>query len=80
MVAAAVSYANTGHDQLRGKDYPRDEVDPGWPWEGEAWRPGTARDNLVKAAAIGLAVLDRIDHAPRDSGEEPPVTEADLPF
>ena len=57
LVAAAASYANTGHDQLIGRDHPRDEVDPGWPWEAEAWRPGTARDNLVNAAAILLAAV-----------------------
>lgn len=33
-----------------------------WPWNDKKWRPGeTPRDNLVKAAALLIAEIDRID-------------------
>lgn len=61
---ASASYLNTAIDQLHGKEHdPAEEADT-WPWQREAWRPGTARENIVKALAIGLALLDRIDAAP----------------
>lgn len=64
LALAAASYANTAIDQLHGKEHdPKEEPDT-WPWQREAWRPGTPRENIVKATAILLAVLDRIDAAP----------------
>lgn len=61
LAAGAASYLNTGIDQLNGIEHdPQDPADT-WPWEREAWRPGDARTNIVKALAIGLAVLDRLD-------------------
>lgn len=34
-----------------------------WPWPAQWWKPGTARRNLVKAAALILADIERIDRA-----------------
>ncbi|HRL94738.1 MAG TPA: hypothetical protein PK873_14390 [Pseudomonas sp.] len=35
-----------------------------WPWDDDDWKPsGAARRNLVKAAALILAEVDRIDRA-----------------
>lgn len=32
-----------------------------WPWEREWWKPGTRRRNLVKAAALLVAEIERLD-------------------
>lgn len=32
-----------------------------WPWEWEAWKPKDRRRNLVKAAALLLAEIERLD-------------------
>ncbi len=34
-----------------------------WPWGGEAWKPRERRRNLVKAGALVLAEIERIDRA-----------------
>lgn len=36
---------------------------PGWPWDEAWWKPGTARRDLVKAGALILAELERLDRA-----------------
>lgn len=61
LVAAAASYLDTACDQLEGRDWPSTEHPDTWPWEREAWKPGDARTNLVKAIAIAWAAIDRID-------------------
>lgn len=64
LALAAASYLNTAIDQLvHGTEHDATEEPDTWPWEREAWRPGDARANLVKALAIGLATLDRVDAA-----------------
>ena len=32
-----------------------------WPWEGKWWKPTTARRDLVKAAALIVADIERLD-------------------
>ena len=34
-----------------------------WPWGWEWWKPGTRRRDLVKAGALILAEIERIDRA-----------------
>jgi hypothetical protein len=34
-----------------------------WPWEPKWWKPNTPRRDLVKAAALILAEIERIDRA-----------------
>lgn len=34
-----------------------------WPWEGKWWKPTTPRRDLVKAAALIVAEIERIDRA-----------------
>lgn len=33
----------------------------GWPWEAESWNPTTSRRDLIKAAALILAEIERLD-------------------
>lgn len=40
-----------------------DAAPDGWPWEPERWKPTNARRDLVKAAALILAEIERIDRA-----------------
>lgn len=34
-----------------------------WPWAPEWWKPGSQRRNLVKAAALLVAEIERLDRA-----------------
>jgi hypothetical protein len=34
-----------------------------WPWEADYWKPTTRRRDLVKAAALLLAEIERLDRA-----------------
>ena len=53
-----------------------------WPWEKEWWKPKDTRRNLVIAAALILAEIDRLDRADaRTSGKAiPPVDVAGNPL
>lgn len=62
MARAAACYA------LAGSCSHNDEtaallVDLAWPWTPEWWKPSTSRRDLVKAAALILAELERLDRA-----------------
>lgn len=42
----------------------RDDGTPvGWPWGAEWWKPTTPRRDLIKAAALILAEIERLDRA-----------------
>lgn len=57
LARAAAAYI---HDTLAGLPY--QGLPPmGWPFERSWWKPGTKRRNLVKAAALLVAELDRLD-------------------
>ncbi|WP_236658365.1 hypothetical protein [Pseudomonas knackmussii] len=62
MARAGACYA------LAGSSAPNDEkaamlVSLAWPWAPQWWKPTTARRDLVKAAALILAEIDRLDRA-----------------
>lgn len=42
----------------RGRSLPRPEA---WPWDAEWWKPGGQRRDLVKAAALIIAEIERLD-------------------
>lgn len=49
---------------LFAKLYPHPGESPGiWPWDARSWKPTTYRAALVKAGALILAELERIDRA-----------------
>nr|WP_183448463.1 DUF4406 domain-containing protein [Microvirga lupini] len=63
LAAAAAAYALNAAGQLN----PHSQGDGGhaqpmcWPWEPEFWKPGIPRRDLVKAAALILAEIERWD-------------------
>ena len=54
---AAACYALTGNADAR------DDVPQIWPWAPEWWKPAGDRRNLVKAGALILAEIERLDRA-----------------
>jgi hypothetical protein len=67
MAKAAAAYAlNAGNVAL---GWPKDplravcEPPPFWPWDRDWWKPDTLRWMLVKAGALILAEIERIDRA-----------------
>ncbi|WP_254616614.1 hypothetical protein [Burkholderia metallica] len=43
--------------------YPAGDPPPAWPWAADWWKPTTHRRNLVKAGALILASIERLDRA-----------------
>ena len=67
MARAAACYA------LAGSSAPKDGtaallVSLAWPWDEQWWRPSTARRDMVKACALGLAEIERLDRAAATQG------------
>ena len=60
MAAAAGCYALAAAGNPEHQD-PHDE----WPWDWRWWKPTTARRNLVKAAALIVAEIERLDRVAR---------------
>lgn len=61
LAAAAGCYAL--HTCLMGRGKAQDTVPSPWPWDASWWKPTTARRNLIKAAALILAEIERLDRA-----------------
>jgi len=69
MALAAASYATHYFRYSRYLDEPmmcdklfyRTRLADGWPWAEIWWKPSTPRRDLVKAAALLLAEIERID-------------------
>lgn len=59
MASAAACYASQGryHYPVPGKPGPI------WPWAAEWWKPSGYRRNLVKAGALIIAEIERLDRA-----------------
>ncbi|MFG8814708.1 hypothetical protein ACEPW0_03350 [Pseudomonas aeruginosa] len=67
MARAAACYA------LAGSSAPNDGiaallVSLAWPWDEQWWKPSTTRRDLVKACALGLAEIERLDRAAASQG------------
>lgn len=60
LAMAAACYAGSagGYVWVEGK--PSEAV---WPWSQERWKPTTPRRDLIKAAALILAEIERLDRA-----------------
>ena len=68
LAMAAACYAGNagGYSWMDG--WPGENL---WPWSRDHWKPSTARRDLVKAAALILAEIERLDRAaaPKLEGE-----------
>ncbi len=67
MARAAACYA------LAGSSAPNDGtaallVSLAWPWDEQWWKPSTARRDMVKACALGLAEIERLDRVAGSQG------------
>ncbi|OPE38805.1 hypothetical protein APB58_30215 [Pseudomonas aeruginosa] len=47
-----------------------------WPWDKDWWKPSTARRDLVKACALALAEIERLDRAGISQNPQPGATTA----
>jgi hypothetical protein len=65
LARAASVYANPHIWDILG------ESQVGWPWDASWWRPSTPRQNLVKAGALILAEIERLDRAAAMTKEKP---------
>ena len=62
LAAAASAYACCAASQAWNPDYDPTLVPClGWPWDSKFWKPRDARSNLVRAAALIVAEIERID-------------------
>lgn len=50
-----------------GSVYQADPMPPTWPWDEIYWNPQTPREDLVRAAALIIAEIERIDRAAVDA-------------
>lgn len=66
MAKAAACYAmNAGRGILSGAPVPQE-----WPWQIEWWKPKTPRRDLVRAAALIIAEIERIDRGKKTGSQE----------
>jgi hypothetical protein len=65
MAQAAAAYAMTADSRIQS-----DWIPGNWPWSTHWWRPTTIRRNLVKAGALILAEIERIDRAAIATSEQ----------
>jgi len=74
LAAAAACYALSGADSLnpysQGDGVSVDQPDDWWPFDAAWWKPDIAdpRRDLVKAGALILAEIDRLDRAASKGG------------
>lgn len=61
LAVAAACYATESFCLLQRE--PETDVPFEWPWEPSWWKPGTPRRMLVKAAALIVAEIERLDRA-----------------
>lgn len=70
MALAAASYAAYAHVELSG------DLPMFWPWGRTWWKPTTPRRDLVKACALALAEIERLDRAGISQNPQPGATTA----
>ena len=64
MCMAAVCYAEWDHYEHPKGANTDDLVPINWPWGAAWWKPANRRRNLVKAGALILAEIERLDRMP----------------
>jgi hypothetical protein len=71
LVSAAICYAEqarsrgwVSNDPAFGPEYyARDPADRDWPWATDLWKPKNPRRDLIRAAALIVAEIERLDRA-----------------
>jgi hypothetical protein len=56
----AAASAQTGNN-VKGAKYRRSPLSMRWPWDRKYWKPKDPRRDLVRAAALIIAEIERID-------------------
>lgn len=71
LLKAARCYADLASyaPRLRSAVLKRGEPPAGWPWDAEWWNPSSPRRDMVKAAALIIAEIERLDRATEKGGE-----------
>lgn len=69
LALAGSIYAWTACLFLRGHDSSSDDPPPAWPWERSWFKPKDARRDLVRAGALIMAELERLDRV--EAKQEP---------
>jgi len=71
MAAAAYAYA-AGVEDMKRAPYVGGRLAPrGWPWAFEWWKPTDRRRDLIKAAALIVAEIERLDRAAQETPDAP---------
>jgi hypothetical protein len=70
-MAVAAGYYALASGYPHERDIGKGKTPNYWPWNREWWKPRTARANLVRAGALVLAEIERIDRAAKQAGKEP---------
>lgn len=68
LAGAAACYASNAASAQEAASYfetrpPVKEPPPGWPWLDEFWKPKDRRHDLIRAAALIVAEIERLDRA-----------------
>lgn len=67
MANAAAAYARRAGGLIADPDIGpgpfRQDPPPWWPWDAQWWKPKDPRRNLVKAGALIVAEIERLDRA-----------------
>jgi hypothetical protein len=63
LASASASYAIDAAEQLRSRGRPITRVPLCWPWDMGWWKPKGPRIDLVRAAALLIAEIERLDRA-----------------
>ncbi|WP_333900154.1 hypothetical protein [Agrobacterium pusense] len=69
MTKAAISYAQAAaiSDRDRKREFAAKNVPSRWPWSKNWWKPKDRRADLVRAAALLIAEIERLDRAEANS-------------
>lgn len=63
MASAAACYAMPRSFRRLAMPYVDDVLSRLWPWDSKWWKPDTRRRDLVKAGALIVAEIERLDRA-----------------
>lgn len=64
---AAMAYCQSASTLMLDTSVLANKPPPYWPWDDEFWKPKTPRHDLVRAAALIVAEIERIGR--RDDGD-----------